>query len=80
MSTHPADHDDWWWEERVAAALFAQRVKEGRCGNCGVFDGPTHRCPKVSLPDDPDHDPAYVASQTYGEPVHPGTGQSEVTP
>lgn len=45
MSEHPAD--DYWWDERLTDAVFAERVKEGRCGHCGAFDGPDHRCPTV---------------------------------
>lgn len=48
MTEHAADKGDWWWAERLADALFAARTKEGRCGNCGAFDGPTHRCPEVA--------------------------------
>jgi hypothetical protein len=46
-SRHMADvpDPDFWWDERLADALFAERVQQGRCGNCGVFNGPTHRCP-----------------------------------
>lgn len=34
-----------WFTQRHDDAIWAARVEEGRCGNCGAYDGPTHRCP-----------------------------------
>lgn len=38
-----------FFNQRYDDAVFQQRVDEGRCGNCGAFDGPDHRCPEVVL-------------------------------
>lgn len=37
--------EGYWYDQRYDDAVWAQRVEEGRCGNCGAFDGPDHRCP-----------------------------------
>ncbi len=34
--------------EDYAEALFIERIKGGQCGNCGAYDGPTHRCPEMT--------------------------------
>lgn len=55
MTTHPADMTEDEYRRQIQARIEMMRVAEGRCGYCGVFDGPTHRCPpqahlKVDIP------------------------------
>lgn len=38
---------DWFWHQRIEDAIFGERVKNGCCGNCGAYDGPTHQCPPL---------------------------------
>lgn len=44
---HPADDMERPWEQ-YARLIRAERIKEGRCADCGVFDGATHRCPTLN--------------------------------
>lgn len=62
---HPADMTAEEYRAQVQARIEFVRVAEGRCRNCGVFDGPTHRCPTVPVrllgwhdhgPQEPCHD------------------------
>jgi hypothetical protein len=29
----------------ITMPQYAKRIKQGRCGYCGAFDGPEHKCP-----------------------------------
>lgn len=70
-----AAQDDYWFWQRHDDALWAQREEEGRCGQCGAFDGPNHLCPHIQQLRNQVRrhaDEALAACRAMHPDIHPG--------